>query len=1180
MSWGPDFATLGCEIEGWDRGTMVKTSKLVESFLLLNRFGDGLLHRLFHTKKWLLRTKSSLLFSSDKNIARVVELVAKKFPELPDIEKVGGHEEFIAQASKLMDTTLHVYELILDIIDWKTKAQAALLQAARGFPSGLTLNGQPFLLRQFLCLISLYCRVLILLSDFPDRRLVIAVYFNAHKYFQLSGGGGGPLTTHGAVDELFSKYSEPTKRLHEDFPAAGSPFVQSLSFTIFNLLGTLGPLFSITEFCQEAPLSLADEKSINIPVLSGLSTHLSSFTDFRDALVFSALVAPEAFRDEGGAQMKLLTLALKRMYTIRIVRNEGFLVHSPISSLFQRYKDASGSSCLKKSKKIISNASGDAQTGEGPKHHHQLQSYLIEQLRDLISIFSDFPALLAPKFPLVLGALSLSRDMVIHYYEHIHPPSGIKVKKGEGATKILTLIGLISQLLGLVEKNKPLVQGYYAEYLRGHHHRSLSRYASTARMSPSEKQVLGAIVSQLQTIDPNAFSQQNSNLLIDLKALRLNWQRLELSFSLAKSGAKDPAFLDRGCWVALHSRYLDEWSKVLQECSSFHLLWSYSTQVSTDFEQTLRSPPLSLYALSIFTVLNHYPRIATTHFPEEKPAIAKFCVEDAERRCSEISSCTYRFLQEVYGYFEELDTQIDPSSAVATALATLPNAKNDRRPPQAGSESEFQARGALKGVESTQRSLINLLRSFHMYPQCQVVDYSFSPIEYFRRNLQQQWRSLLTRITTSSEGGLPVQVCHVERKVNSLNAAISWVESFIDLSLHDVFREVWRDGVGVSLVENREGDDNPLSWITSEPIVFPEHSFIRVYANFFVELVTTMSGQVIYAPTYNLFTNKQGQPPIENLTSVSDLQALCRLVGPLGFRCIHHGLLLEAGKRLVEMVNFCETNAKTLEGLEGSVKRLKNDKEYDSLVRSLKGMDGLQQACLSLGLILKLRQLLRDAQKKVVEEVTPHMYHAVSTTFRQYNTNLLLETKLLPFDSYASDCGLEAMGGTDQGLIYLAKGSIPATSSHLVRLLPIAFATLFHHRIWGESTFVPHLGGYANNLELMALGMSQALINLSAAQITQSEDVLKIPGLLESYLENATSVILALSGEGPKKDSIFFSSEGGVSGKLRGSFPHMVVFLESFLDSTCYLSRESLEKLVSYPLVRSMRQAILNNVKK
>ena len=110
--------------------------------------------------------------------------------------------------------------------------------------------------------------------------------------------------------------------------------------------------------------------------------------------------------------------------------------------------------------------------------------------------------------------------------------------------------------------------------------------------------------------------------------------------------------------------------------------------------------------------------------------------------------------------------------------------------------------------------------------------------------------------------------------------------------------------------------------------------------------------------------------------------------------------------------------------------------------------------------------------------------------------------------------------------------------------------------------------------------MSQAIINLAASQVVQPEDVLGITGMLEAYLVSATDVLLVLSGEGPKKDSIFFSSEGG-SSKIKGSFPHMVgVFLESFLDSTCYLSREVLEKLVPYPLIRSMRQTIANPPKK
>ena len=798
----------------------MKTSKLVESFLLLNRFGDGLLHRMYHTKKWLSRSKGSLLFHSDKNIARVAELVTKKFPELPEIEKVGGHEEFIAQTGKLMEITLPVYELIIDLLSWKGKARVVLLQAATAFPAGLTLTGQPFLLREFLCLVSLYCKVLILLSELPDRRTIVAVHFNAHKFQMANGGDGGSkamLTTGPEVELLLSKYSDPVKRLHEDFPATGSSFVQVLSSTVLGLDANLSLLFSVPELRGEGPLSLStDERTVSLPVLKGVSTELPSFTNFRDWVLFSAVLAPEAFCKEGGAPLKLLVLALKHVYAVRIVRNEIFHIHSPLSSLFGRYKDASGSSCLKKAKKLISSASGDAQTGAGPKYQHQLQLYLIQELRDLLHIFSDFPALLGPKFPIALGALSMARDTVVHYYEHTHhPPPGHKVKRGDGiVANILTLIGLTSQLLDLVEKNKPLVQSYYAEYLQGQHHRSLSRYTSSARphLTSSEKQVLDAVISQLHTIDPHIYSQGNSGAIknTDLKVLRLNWQRLELSFSISGSGSKASGLAERGRWIALQSRYLDEWSEVLQEHSSFHLLWSYSTQVSHDFEQTLRSPLLSSFALSIFTVLNHYPRIATSHFAEEKPAIGKFCVEDAERRCISISSSAFQLLQEIWGHFEGLDTQINPVSTVATAMATLPNVKHDRKPPQPiGSESQFQARGALKGVETAEKNLIRLLRSFHTYPRCQVLNYSFSPIEYFRGYLLQKWRTLLIRLATSSEGGLPVQISQVERKVNSLNSALSWIESYADLSLHEVFRVVWRDSNGVSLVENREGDENP-----------------------------------------------------------------------------------------------------------------------------------------------------------------------------------------------------------------------------------------------------------------------------------------------------------------------------------------------------------------------------------
>ena len=340
-----------------------------------------------------------------------------------------------------------------------------------------------------------------------------------------------------------------------------------------------------------------------------------------------------------------------------------------------------------------------------------------------------------------------------------------------------------------------------------------------------------------------------------------------------------------------------------------------------------------------------------------------------------------------------------------------------------------------------------------------------------------------------------------------------------------------------------------------------------------MELVTTQSQLMCYSPIYNSFVTRPGAlPPIENFTSTEELRSLTRLIGPLGLRCIYHNLLAEAAVKLNEIIDFCEANAPTLEKLKDEMKRLRNQKDYDALIKSLKGMESFLQSCLSVSVILQLRKLFVNAQKQVVESTVPHLSHTVASASKQYHLNLLLETSLLSVDSLTLDCGLLGESGeADQALVYLTKMVVPTSKCHLLHLIPVSFATLFHLKIWGESLFVPHLGGYSNNLHVMAFGMSQAIITLSAALSTSPEEVMQIPHLLESYLENAAMVLLLIFTDEPKQHSLF-SLMGESS--TRTSLPHMVVFLESFLKSTCYLSEEVLERHIPHTLIRSMQQSL------
>jgi hypothetical protein len=484
-------------------------------------------------------------------------------------------------------------------------------------------------------------------------------------------------------------------------------------------------------------------------------------------------------------------------------------------------------------------------------------------------------------------------------------------------------------------------------------------------------------------------------------------------------------------------------------------------------------------------------------------------------------------------------------------------------------ESEYPSRAALEPIEIKQRAFVMLLQRMRTDPKWIVFDYEFSPLEYFRLVIEQEWRALLVRIsmTKGANGPVPLQIRQVERNVTTLLFTIFWASSFVDFSFQMSYPKLWRDAIGVTSLPS--DPQNPLAWITRRHLHFPENVLIRQYYTFYVDLVTTSANQICYSPVYNAYVSRPGSSlsNIENFTSVEELRALCRLVGPVGVRCLHHGLLVEASSKVKEIFQCMESNAQTLEKIREAVKT-KSQKEYDSLVRSVKGLDGLAMSCLGLGVILQLRYLFRSAQSSVAETLTPHIHNLISCATKQYNPNLLLETAFLPMDMLAEDCGVGVVGGADLPLIYLTKISVPNRQTHLVRLLPITFSILLHAKIWGESLYIPHLAAYSNNLHLMALGISQAIINFTATFAGSSEEITGIPQLLSTYLEYSAIALLHIAG-----------GEMASASRLKSSYPHMVAFLDIFLSTTCYLTREALESVVPYALIRSMYQSLSQKAK-
>ena len=96
---------------------------------------------------------------------------------------------------------------------------------------------------------------------------------------------------------------------------------------------------------------------------------------------------------------------------------------------------------------------------------------MLGELSNMLHLFQDCPALVAPKFPMLLAALSMARTEVVWYFIHWERDLPAKVNNKAqipgtyAALQISMLITLVHKLADLVKAKQGLVQRYYLEYL-------------------------------------------------------------------------------------------------------------------------------------------------------------------------------------------------------------------------------------------------------------------------------------------------------------------------------------------------------------------------------------------------------------------------------------------------------------------------------------------------------------------------------------------------------------------------------------------------------------------------------------------------------------------------------------------------------------------------------------------
>ena len=103
---------------------------------------------------------------------------------------------------------------------------------------------------------------------------------------------------------------------------------------------------------------------------------------------------------------------------------------------------------------------------------------------------------------------------------------------------------------------------------------------------------------------------------------------------------------------------------------------------------------------------------------------------------------------------------------------------------------------------------------------------------------------------------------------------------------------------------------------------------------------------------------------------------------------------------------------------------------------------------ISMGHALKMRELIREATRRVLAKKIPLLYETVKTGFGQYGTNYSLQDQHIPMDRLARECGFD-VGPCDHELIAcMSQLRSDSDDDDLWSLLPYAYGALFTSKYW------------------------------------------------------------------------------------------------------------------------------------
>uniref|UniRef100_A0A671YR64 NCK associated protein 1 like n=1 Tax=Sparus aurata TaxID=8175 RepID=A0A671YR64_SPAAU len=940
--------------------------------------------------------------------------------------------------------------------------------------------------KNYLDLIITYTSVIIMLSRIDDKKALVGMFNCAHE---MTNGSSDP--SYPRLGQMFVEYEHTWKKLTEEF----GPHTRSVTSALLSLRMVYprrnlpaeqwrsAQLLSLLS----APAAMLDPACCNTMACEYLSMEVM------ERWIIIGFLLCHSSVNTNQASQELWKMALRSGLYLTLTRDEVLNIHKVTEDLFDSIKGYN--------KRIadIKECREHVIVNCGAMHRERRQ-FLRGALKELFNVLEDEPGLLGPKALFVFMALSFSRDEVLWLCQK------------EGKPTMFFITESISY-----PPSCPLQNMY---------------------VCPEEESVL--MSSFVSTLSALSIKQVENKEEFDLRALRLDWMRLQAYTSVNKAPLPIKDYIDLPKVMNLiqfHTRMVDSLDELLFETSELSILSFYPRVFEKMFSQSSEEMTMKRYLMAFPSVCSQFSQCGHPLCPEEVSAMEKRSLRLCVTFLEQIAKQTSTVVLEICAEQCNLNDQLQPKHC-AEAISAARHRKQKKQVPKKGevlkekpgAESLRKDRSVVTNVDKMHLMLTELCSCYSLCTDFIVFDHIVVPTEFLISHLETIIVRMANYNQTTQEIARPTDLL---AGLRAYTASVHSLSSYINV---DVTRLV----KNVLLQQTQPLDSRGVQTITT------------LYTNWFLESLLRQASNalILHCPTMHCFVNQatENDPNFraEEFSDVSELQALAELIGPYGLKFLSENLMWHITSQVSELKKLVIENMDILVQMKNNFDK---PEEMANLKKRLTGGENVLKRMTIIGVILSFRAMAQDCLKQVLLKHCPYLMGPLEC----------LRDFIAPEDDIkvnvfelASAAGLAC--NIDPALVTAISSMQTDNTSvdeeyKLSCLLLVFIAVSLPTLALDPNSFYSREHGHNNNVHCLAVAINQVAAAMFTVQAKNIEQHLK------EFLLMASNALLQLGQNTERMDL-----------KNRES---VYLLLHMIVEESPFLSQDMLESCFPYVLLRN-----------